>query len=109
MQDYFLPIFLVVLGTLFLMMIIAIQRKQAKLDAARSKYYRRHYMQTGANAQPDQTPHGFQVLYERRTGDDRRINVDRRQNIRVGSDRRHNPGRRKEDLVWADKSTANTH
>ena len=106
MQEYFLPAFFILLAMLFLLMVLVVQRKQAKVDAVRSKYYRKHLMQASAKAVQHKTPHGFEVLYERRAGDDRRIGLDRRQHIRVGADRRQSPGRRKEDLVWADKTAA---
>ena len=109
MQEYFIPAFFILLATLFLMMVLTIRRKQARVDAARVKYYRRQHLQAPPRTDQTQAPHGFQVLYERRSGEDRRLHLDRRQHIRVGSDRRQSPGRRKEDLVWADKTTAKTH
>ena len=100
MQEYFIPAFFILLAMLFLMMVFTIQRKQAKLDAARAKYYRRHHLQAAPRTDQTQAPPGFQVLYERRSVEDRRLHLDRRQHIRVGPERRQNPGRRKEDLVW---------
>jgi len=101
MQSYFLPAFFITLTLLVLLMVYFVQRKQRRVDAIRARYYSQHSMMP-AQPQPatNMSQSGFQVLYERRSGQDRRAGVERRQDLRMQSDRRQAPGRRREDLLW---------
>ncbi|MCB1812540.1 MAG: hypothetical protein KDK04_12590 [Candidatus Competibacteraceae bacterium] len=113
MQQYFVPAFFIVLATLFLLMVYLVQRKQTRVDAIRSKYYSRHHMMHSMQHpnQRNSPQSGYQVLYERRAGTDRRVTQERRQNLRMGegTERRQTPGRRKGDLLWVKDPAPKTH
>lgn len=111
MQQYLVPAFFIVLATLFLLMVYFVQRKQTRVDAIRSKYYSRHHIMQSVQRQAQNNPSqsGFQVLYERRAGVDRRVRQERRQTLRAGAERRQTPGRRKEDLLWVKDTAPKTH
>lgn len=106
MQEYFIPGFLVLVTALFLLLLISLKRKQTKFDEVRSRYYSRHPMQAPGTVEQAASPHGFQVLYERRAGNDRRVHMDRREKLRPGADRRQGHGRRQEDTLWNNEASA---
>ena len=102
MQEYFAPVFFIALAVLFLIMVYIAQRKQAKVDAVRYKHYRRHSMiQLAKKQEASPEQRGFQVLYERRSDNARRIAGDRQRYATEGVvvERRQTMGRRREDFA----------
>jgi len=102
MQEYLASAFFIALAVLFLIMLYVAQRKQARMDAVRYKHYRRQSMLQLAKEQEASTAQGgFQVLYERRADEERRVTDDRHHYplTEVGVERRQNAGRRREDFA----------
>lgn len=101
MQELFLPIFGLVLVSLFFAMLYTASRKQAQVNSVRSKHYHRQRMQE-ASRQNSSSNNSYEVVRERRSGIDRRAVADASRPLDPDAlNRRKNTGRRKEDQPWS--------